>query len=217
MSATATARTGPRPGRVLRWLLRMPALMYRLGFADRLGPRLLLLSTTGRRTGRRRTCGLNYVTDGTTLYVLSGFGRSGWYRNLRADPHVVVQVGRQVWHGIARAVVDPDERAHARLLLRDVAPRQGPPRLLSPVFRLIGLDYDAEVRRLDDPDLDLPTVAIRPVVVRCTPAGRGSSPGAGDGAGLAGRPPDVAAPTSATSRSPDRSRLKRSRADGIVR
>jgi hypothetical protein len=28
------------------------------------------------------------------------------------------------------------------------------------LLRRIGLDYDAEVRRLEDPELDLPTIAI---------------------------------------------------------
>lgn len=157
----ADPRVKPRPGMLMRWLLRVPPFLYRIGLADRLGRRLLLLTTTGRTSGRRRTCGLNYVVDGDTVYVVSGYGRTDWYRNLLADPVVEVQIGRQRWPGIARSVVDASERQRVRAMLRSAAPHQGPPRLLRPMIRLMGLDYDAEVRRLDDPALDLPTVAIR--------------------------------------------------------
>lgn len=162
VAESVTSRARPRPGRLLRWFLKVPPLFYRLGLAGRLGARLLLLTTIGRRTGRRRTCGLNYVLDGETVYVVSGYGRTGWYRNLLADPHVEVRIGGRRWPGIARPVVDAAERRRALALLREAAPRQGPPRVLRGLARLVGLDYDAEVRRLDDPELDLPAVAIRP-------------------------------------------------------
>ncbi len=150
----------PRPHGLMRWLLRVPPFLYRVGFARFMGGRLLLLTTTGRRTGRRRTCGLNYVVERDTVYVMSGYGATDWYRNLIADRHVEVQIGRQRWTGISRPVTDAGELQRARLLLRQLAPRQGPPRLVRSLIRRMGLDYDAEIRRLDDPAFDLPTVAI---------------------------------------------------------
>lgn len=150
----------PRPGPFLRWFLRVPPFLYRLGLAGPLGPRLLLLTTTGRRTGRRRTCGLNYARDGSTVYVVSGFGMTGWYRNLLADPRVEVRIGRECRTGIARPVTDQDERRRASRALAATGSHQGPPRWLRGGLRRIGLDYDAEVSRLEDPELDLPTIAI---------------------------------------------------------
>jgi deazaflavin-dependent oxidoreductase (nitroreductase family) len=150
----------PRPGPLLRWFLRVPPFLYRLGLAGLLGPRLLLLTTTGRRTGRRRTCGLNYARDGSTVYVVSGYGMTGWYRNLLADPRVEVRIGRDRWVGLARPVTGRDERRHALRSLATTGSHQGPPRWLRGLVRRIGLDYDAEVRRLEDPELDLPTIAI---------------------------------------------------------
>jgi deazaflavin-dependent oxidoreductase (nitroreductase family) len=151
----------PKPRGLMRWLLGLPPLLYRGGLAGRLGRRLLLLRTTGRRTGRPRTVGLNYVVDGGTVYVFSGFGWTDWYRNLIADPRVEVQIGPRRWAGIARPVADPEERRRARSLLRAVAPRQGPPEWLRPMIRRFGFDYDAEIRRLDDPAFDPPAVAIK--------------------------------------------------------
>lgn len=150
-----------RPGWLLRRLYRLPPLLYRVGLAGRLGRRFLLLTMRGRKTGRPYTCGLNYVEDADTIYVFSGHGQTDWYRNVAAGGHVQVQIGRGRWSGQARPVTDRSERRRALALLRRCAADQGPPRALRPLLRLLGLDYDAEVRRLADPELDLPTVAIR--------------------------------------------------------
>ena len=108
----------PKPRGMLRLLLRLPPLLYRRGLARRMGPRFLLLTTTGRRTGLARTVGLNYARDGHTVYVSSGFGRTDWYRNLVADPGVEVQVGTERWRGPGPTGVGPDRARAGRRALR---------------------------------------------------------------------------------------------------
>ena len=75
--------------------------MYRLT-KGRLGGRLLgmpvlLLITTGRRSGERRTVPLTYFEDGDALLVIGSKGGSprhpDWYLNLVADPGAEIQVG----------------------------------------------------------------------------------------------------------------------------
>lgn len=68
--------------------------------------RALLLTTRGRRTGLLRRVALYYVRDGDR-YVLAATDAGArhnplWYRNLLADPRVVVQVGPDVFEGSAR-------------------------------------------------------------------------------------------------------------------
>jgi deazaflavin-dependent oxidoreductase (nitroreductase family) len=57
---------------------------------------LLLLTTVGRRTGRRRTTPMMYVPDGDRhLVIASNAGATtdpDWYRNLVADPSVTVEL-----------------------------------------------------------------------------------------------------------------------------
>ena len=57
--------TPPRPQAkgLVRLLLRMPGLFYRMGLGG-LMPNTLLLTTTGRRTGRARATPLNYREEG---------------------------------------------------------------------------------------------------------------------------------------------------------
>lgn len=59
--------------------------------------RLLLLTTTGRRTGERRTTPMMFVRDGDRLLVIASADGAprhpDWFQNLTADPHVTVEVG----------------------------------------------------------------------------------------------------------------------------
>jgi F420H(2)-dependent quinone reductase len=59
---------------------------------------VLLLTTTGRRTGKARTVPLLYLRDGDRLVICNvnpGFERPNpWVLNLRAEPHAQVQIGR---------------------------------------------------------------------------------------------------------------------------
>ncbi|HEU5318895.1 MAG TPA: nitroreductase family deazaflavin-dependent oxidoreductase, partial [Chloroflexota bacterium] len=106
-----------RPSPFVRWLLRVPPALYRLGLARQAGKRFLLLTTSGRKTGRRYTCALSYVRTAAAIYVFAGWGpRSDWYRNALADPDVSVQLGTDLWQAMAHPIDDPDERA--RLLRR---------------------------------------------------------------------------------------------------
>ena len=59
--------------------------------------RLLLLTTTGARTGQSRTAILGYYPDGGRVLVVGSAGGSpkhpDWYHNLLADPKVSVDLG----------------------------------------------------------------------------------------------------------------------------
>jgi deazaflavin-dependent oxidoreductase (nitroreductase family) len=60
------------------------------------GAPILLLTTTGRRSGRERTHALIYGRDGEDYLVVASKGGSdqppAWYVNLKANPEVDVQV-----------------------------------------------------------------------------------------------------------------------------
>jgi deazaflavin-dependent oxidoreductase (nitroreductase family) len=64
-----------------------------------MGMPVLMLTTTGRVSGRRRTVPLTYFEDGDALVVVGSKGGSprhpAWYLNLEAEPEVEVQVGSE--------------------------------------------------------------------------------------------------------------------------
>ena len=56
---------------------------------------VLLLTTTGRRSGKQRTVPLQYLEEDDALLVVASMAGApsspGWYHNLLADPTVEVQ------------------------------------------------------------------------------------------------------------------------------
>src|SRR5262245_26133761 len=66
---------------------------------------LLLLTTTGARTGRRYTTPMMYVRDGDRLLVIASNAGApkhpDWYRNLVANPRVTVEVGDETYPATA--------------------------------------------------------------------------------------------------------------------
>jgi deazaflavin-dependent oxidoreductase (nitroreductase family) len=69
---------------------------------------VLLLTTTGRRSGKSRTVPLLYLRDGDRLVICNvnpGFERTNpWILNLSAQPCAQVQIGRDTIMVRARAV-----------------------------------------------------------------------------------------------------------------
>jgi deazaflavin-dependent oxidoreductase (nitroreductase family) len=72
---------------------------------------LLLLTTTGAKTGRALTKPLAYTKDGDRVFVIASFAGSAnnpaWLNNLVANPTVTVEVGSERFQ--ARAVVTTGE------------------------------------------------------------------------------------------------------------
>ena len=78
------------------------------------GAPVLLLTTVGRKTGKRRTMPLLYLRDGDALVVVASEGGApkhpAWFLNLVADPAVEVEVGRAREQRRARVATE-EERA----------------------------------------------------------------------------------------------------------
>jgi deazaflavin-dependent oxidoreductase (nitroreductase family) len=74
--------------------------------------RLLLLHTTGARTGRSRVNPLAYRRDGDRLVVFGSKGGApthpDWYHNLQANPRATVEVGNEQFDVAARVATDAE-------------------------------------------------------------------------------------------------------------
>lgn len=100
-----------RPGPFFKWLFKLPILQYKLGMGWMVGKYFLLLTTTGRRSGKRRYTALEYIYDkeNDSYRIAAGWGgKTDWYRNLLKNPNVRVQVGRRKFDAIAERVRDED-------------------------------------------------------------------------------------------------------------
>jgi deazaflavin-dependent oxidoreductase (nitroreductase family) len=76
------------------------------------GVPLLLLTTTGAKSGQQRISPLAYLPEGGQIYVFGGNRGAptnpGWYHNLVAHPDVTVEIGTETFEARA-AVVDSAE------------------------------------------------------------------------------------------------------------
>ncbi|OGO56042.1 MAG: hypothetical protein A2Z32_02240 [Chloroflexi bacterium RBG_16_69_14] len=85
----------------------------------------LLLTTIGRKSGRRRTVFLGYLVDGDRYVVVgsnSGLPTdAAWVMNVRAQPRVTIQVRERVLEATG-SIAGPEDRARLWAELMGVAP-----------------------------------------------------------------------------------------------
>ena len=78
------------------------------------GSTIRLLTTTGRKTGEKRTTPLIYAKDGDRYVIIASKGGApdhpGWYENLVKTPEVELQVEDSVFRARARTATG-EERA----------------------------------------------------------------------------------------------------------
>jgi deazaflavin-dependent oxidoreductase (nitroreductase family) len=148
---------------VNRWVTA-PALRSGLGpfISSPMGGSMLLLRTTGRKSGRIREAPLGYaIVDGRVI-VIAGYGRDAhWFRNALACPDVEIVLPGAILAGRAEEIADPARR---RAALRTVVAALG----------AVGRLTLGDVARADDARLDeladaFPLLAITPTAVRSGP------------------------------------------------
>jgi deazaflavin-dependent oxidoreductase (nitroreductase family) len=150
-----------------RWVA-VPALRAGLGplFSTPIAGSLMVLRTTGRKSGLPRDVPLGYAILDGSVYCIAGFGvRTQWYQNILAEPAVEVVLPIGAYRGRAEEVTDPDEWIRAfRLLMTNMGP--------------IGRATTGDVRTASDDRLremgrGLPLVRVRPTGIGSGPADPG--------------------------------------------
>lgn len=89
------------------------------------GAPILLLTTTGRKSGRRRTTPLAYITEGDAYVLMaSNAGRPShpaWYLNLRHEPAATIKVKNRTL-SVRAETLGTEERARLWQRLRKTSP-----------------------------------------------------------------------------------------------
>lgn len=132
---TAAPRRATRAQRTWLWVHRnldkwgtpLALWIYRRtrgGIARGFKVDVLLLTTRGRRSGKRRTVMLQYFSDGDTMLITAANGGSprlpAWYHNLTAAPDASVEVGDRTIPVRAEAIpADEEERWWGRIARHD--------------------------------------------------------------------------------------------------
>jgi deazaflavin-dependent oxidoreductase (nitroreductase family) len=109
------------------------------------GTKTLLLTTTGRRSGKRREHALIYGRHGDDYLVVASKGGApqhpGWYLNLQANPEVELQVGDERFAATARTAT-PEEKPE--------------------LWRIMTAEWPAYDEYQTKTDRDIPVVVLSP-------------------------------------------------------
>ncbi len=120
---------------LLKLLKYPPRLLYALGLGPIYGRLVLLLTTTGRKSGKPRITPLQYELIGGKIFIASARGtKADWYRNILSNPEVEVRVKSRRFKGLAEPVTDL-ERTTDFLEYR----LKKHPRMLTAITRFEGL------------------------------------------------------------------------------
>jgi deazaflavin-dependent oxidoreductase (nitroreductase family) len=87
------------------------------------GKQVLILTTTGAKSGQRRETPLAYSTEGDSIVIVASMGGApqhpAWYHNLVANPAVQIEVDGKRYDATATVVDEAERRrlydAHAEL------------------------------------------------------------------------------------------------------
>ena len=97
---------------LLKLLKYPPRFLYAIGLGPIYGRLVLLLTTTGRKTGQPRITPLQYELIDGKVYIASARGtKADWYRNIQSNPEVEVRVKSRRFNGLAEPVTDLEKIA----------------------------------------------------------------------------------------------------------
>lgn len=145
---------------------RLFKALYAIGLGPLVGRVILLLTTTGRKTGLPRVTPLQYEYIDGAIYVASAKGvKADWFRNILANPCVTVRLKSSQFEGIAHPVTDP-KRIADFLVIR----LQRHPRMVRAILKADGVQSEPDRAELEAYASKLAMVIIQIAVEQ--PAGK---------------------------------------------
>ena len=136
-----------------------PQIAYALGLGPIIGRKVLLLTTTGRKSGLPRVTPLQYEEIDGCYYLGSAMGTDAdWYKNIEANPKVAVRVGRKKFQGVAETTTDLTRVAD---FLEERLARN--PRMVGAILRIHGASAKPTRAQIEEYSKNRAMVIIRPV------------------------------------------------------
>ena len=102
-------KTLPKPGLMWRIMRRLnPFISWRFRSESKIGPPVLVLITTGRKTGRPHRTPLQYELVDGRYYIGSARGtQADWFCNILANSDVRFELKGVEHHAYAETITDP--------------------------------------------------------------------------------------------------------------
>ena len=114
---------------MFKLILKVAVFLYNVS-GGRIGGKLgklpvLLLTTTGRKSGKQRTLPVNYTMDGPAYVVTASAGGAdkhpGWFFNIRSNPQATIKVkDKQI--KVTAEIAEPEKKAELWARLVAISP-----------------------------------------------------------------------------------------------
>jgi deazaflavin-dependent oxidoreductase (nitroreductase family) len=134
-----------RPGALQKFFFKIPVWFHKMGFGgwERLmGAQWMLITTTGRKTGKRRDAMvdvMDYDKATDTYYIEAAYGsRADWFRNIQANPRFEAKVGRRKFHATASPLANEDA---GEMMVRFYRAK---PAYTRSVIAMVGMKFEGE-------------------------------------------------------------------------
>lgn len=132
----------PQVNRFQKFGLAIQVFLLRRGWMGPAENFLMVITTTGRKTGRKFTIPIAYKQDGDDFIALNP-GNSNWFRNVLATGQAVLDVKRQRMEMTGTLVTDEGERQRIFGLYRN-----DDPKVFERIFKILPTAPEEELQRV---------------------------------------------------------------------
>lgn len=151
-----------RPNALLKFFFKIPLFMHKIGLGGwekTIGAEWMLISTIGRKTGKRREAMvdvMDYDQAADTYYIEAAYGsRADWLKNIKVNPVFGAQVGRRRFKAQARELNPADT---GEMLVRFFRRK---PAYTRSVMTMVGMKFKNE-DELREMGKNLTLLAVKP-------------------------------------------------------
>lgn len=100
-----------------KWLLRLQVWLLRHRLMGLMGKQFMVITTTGRKSGKQYSVPIGYVRDGADYLAFNIMDHSNWLKNARVHPEVSLNIkGREI--PVIAHEIKPTTPEEVRALLR---------------------------------------------------------------------------------------------------
>jgi deazaflavin-dependent oxidoreductase (nitroreductase family) len=148
-----------KPGGFFKFLFKIPILLDKVGLNCLIPKWILLLTTTGRRSGKPVITPVEYLFhhEDDSYRIMSGWrGNTDWYKNILKCPEVSIKVNRKIYHAKAAALTDKEILAYLSEILRVN------PEAIAIFSRWAGKQIEPSEEGLKQVCTDFPGFALKP-------------------------------------------------------
>jgi deazaflavin-dependent oxidoreductase (nitroreductase family) len=152
MAEAQVQTTAPQLPKMAKAAMSVQVWLLRRGLMGSLGNEIMVITVSGRKTGRQYSTPIGYLRDGETIIALSR--GSNWFKNAVATEQAQVEIKKQKIKVHVEAVKDQAERERVFELYKHERAKN--------FSRLFGVPVDA-------PEADLKTALATRDFVKMTP------------------------------------------------